>query len=157
METNKLTNCKACGAQVAKTAKTCPHCGAKVRKGHPVLICVLIVIALFVIIGAAGGSNEPKKVETPAQSQNTNIISTKVPEQTTVKAPEQTTAPKKDEKTVFLVGETAELKNVQVTLKSVTESTGSAYNKPADGNVFVLCEFDIANNSDSEITSVFLH
>ena len=152
METNKLTNCKACGAQVAKTAKTCPHCGAKVKKGHPVLIGVLVVIILFAVIGAVGSSNEPKKVETPTQSQNSNIISTKAPEQPTAKVPEQTTAPKKIEKTAFLVGETAELKNVQVTLKSVTESTGSAYNKPADGNVFVLCEFDIANTSDSEIT-----
>lgn len=143
MENSKLTNCKACGAQVAKTAKTCPHCGAKVKRGHPVLIGILAVIILFTVIGAVGGSNEPKKVETPEQSKSTNIISTK--------APEQTTAPKKDEKTAFLVGETAELGDVQVTLKGVTESTGSAYNKPGDGNVFVICEFDIANNSNGEI------
>ena len=109
MENSKLTNCKACGAQVAKTAKTCPHCGAKVKRGHPVLIGILAVIILFTVIGAVGGSNEPKKVETPEQSKSTNIISTKAPEQTTEKAPEQTTAPKKDEKTAFLVGETAEL------------------------------------------------
>lgn len=143
MENSKLTNCKACGAQVAKTAKTCPHCGAKVKRGHPVLIGILAVIILFTVIGAVEGSNEPKKVETPEQSKSTNIISTK--------APEQTTAPKKDEKTAFLVGETAELGDVQVTLKGVTESTGSAYNKPGDGNVFVICEFDIANNSNGEI------
>lgn len=159
MENSKLTNCKACGAQVAKTAKTCPHCGAKVKRGHPVLIGILAVIILFTVIGAVGGSNEPKKVETPEQSKSTNIISTKAPEQTTAKAPEQpiaktpeqTIAPKKDEKTAFLVGETAELGDVQVTLKGVTESTGSAYNKPGAGNVFVLCEFDIANNSNGEI------
>lgn len=141
---NKLTNCKACGEQVAKNAKTCPHCGAKVKKGHPVLIGILIVIILFAVIGAFGSNSKPKKIETPTQSQNTDIVSTK--------ATEQTITPKKDEKTVFLVGETAELKDVQVTLKDVSESNGSAYNKPGDGNVFVLCEFDIANNSDSEIT-----
>ena len=88
MENSKLTNCKACGAQVAKTAKTCPHCGAKVKRGHPVLIGILAVIILFTVIGAVGGSNEPKKVETPEQSKSTNIISTKAPEQTTEKAPE---------------------------------------------------------------------
>lgn len=146
---NELQSLRCAGCE---NRKTCPHCGAKVKKGHPVLIGVLVVIILFAVIGAVGSSNEPKKVETPTQSQNSNIISTKAPEQPTAKVPEQTTAPKKIEKTAFLVGETAELKNVQVTLKSVTESTGSAYNKPADGNVFVLCEFDIANNSDSEIT-----
>ena len=38
MEKTKLTTCKACGEQVAKTAKTCPHCGAKIKKSHPVTI-----------------------------------------------------------------------------------------------------------------------
>ena len=64
MEKSKLTNCKACGAQVAKTAKTCPHCGAKVKKGHPVLIGVLVVIILFAVIGAVGSSNERHTHET---------------------------------------------------------------------------------------------
>lgn len=26
---NKLTHCKTCGAEIAKTAKHCPHCGAR--------------------------------------------------------------------------------------------------------------------------------
>lgn len=149
MANDKLTNCKTCGAQIAKSAKTCPSCGAKVKKGHPILIGVLIVIALLVVINTMGGSKEPQKVATPTQSQNTAAATTAAT--TATKAVEQTTAPKEDKKTTFLVGETAELNGVQVTLKGVTESKGSSYNKPNDGNVFVLCEFDIANNSDAEI------
>lgn len=27
-----LINCKDCGKEISKKAKTCPHCGAKVKK-----------------------------------------------------------------------------------------------------------------------------
>ena len=57
----------------------------------------------------------------------------------------------KEAKTEFYIGETAELDKVQTTLIDVTESTGSEYNQPNEGNVFVLCEFEICNNSDTEI------
>lgn len=52
---------------------------------------------------------------------------------------------------IFKPGETAELNNVQVTLTGVTESKGSDYNKPTDGNIFVLAEFEIVNNSEKEL------
>ena len=51
----------------------------------------------------------------------------------------------------FKPGETAELNDVQVTLTGVTESKGSDYNKPTDGNIFVLAEFEIVNNSEKEL------
>lgn len=139
MEKTKLTTCKACGEQVAKTAKTCPHCGAKIKKSHPVTIAILVVLILIAVAVSIGESDAPKKVDSPVSVQNP------------VKATTQMTEASKNEKNAFLLGETAELKNVQVTLASVTESDGSAYNKPTDGNVFVLCEFEITNNSDKEI------
>ena len=146
MAKNKLTNCKTCGAEVAKSAKSCPQCGAKLKKGHPILIGVLVLIVIVAIIGSIGGNDEPKKVEasTPPQSENTTPT-----QESDSTAPAQ--SDEKEDKNAFLVGETAELKGVQVTLVSVTESTGSEYNTPTDGNVFVLCEFEIANNSDTEI------
>ena len=49
------------------------------------------------------------------------------------------------------MGESAELKDIVVTLVSVEESSGSQFNQPTDGNVFVICEFEIENNSSSEI------
>lgn len=139
MEKTKLTTCKACGEHVAKTAKTCPHCGAKIKKSHPVVIGIAVVLILIAVAVSTGESDAPKKVDSPASVQNPVKATTQVTEEST------------NEKNAFLLGETAELKNVQVTLASVTESDGSAYNKPTDGNVFVLCEFEIANNSDKEI------
>ena len=49
------------------------------------------------------------------------------------------------------VGETGEVNNIAVTFLSVETSTGSQFIKPEDGKVFVLCEFDIANNSSKDI------
>lgn len=159
MAKSKLTNCKVCGAEVAKSAKSCPNCGAKLKKGHPILIGILVVIVLIAIIGSMGGNDKPKKVEPAANSQSVDTTAketvTEDPaqpdEQEQEQEQEQTPYPVEEDKTAFLVGETAELKGVQVTLVGVTESGGSEYNKPSEGNVFVLCEFEIANNSDKEI------
>ena len=131
----KMTTCKTCGAEVAKSASTCPKCGAKLKKKHPILGILIFLIGIAIIGGALGSSNQPKKVgdtNTPTQAS-------------TVKATEQPT------QTEFGIGDKVELNNVVVTLVSVTESTGSQFNKPTDGNVFVLCEFEIENNSSSEI------
>lgn len=74
------------------------------------------------------------------------IKPTPTPAPTPTLAP--TPTPQRD---VFAVGDAAELKNVIVTLKSVTESDGGNYLSPQDGYVFVLCAFEIENNSDKEI------
>lgn len=137
MKSEKLVNCKVCGEEVAKNAKICPHCGAKLKKTHPILIGV---VTFFVLIGiiASFGDDEPKKVETETPSQNENVDP--------IQDDNESGTENK-----FLVGETAELKGVNVTLVNVSESKGSAYNEPNEGNVFVICEFEIANNSDKEI------
>lgn len=118
MGSKKLKKCKSCGVEVAKSAKTCPQCGAKLKGSKLILIGIIALIVLAVVIASSGGSSEPKTADT---------------------------------KNEFSVGEAAELKGVKVTLVGVTESVGSTYNKPTEGNVFVLCEFEIANNSKKEI------
>ena len=129
----KLIPCKTCGAQIASNAKTCPNCGAKNKKKHPILFGILILLVLIIAI-ASSGNDDAKKVDSPTSSPN-------------VEASSETDSAQ----TAFSVGETAELKDVQVTLVDASESAGSAYNTPAEGNVFVICEFEIANNSDEEI------
>lgn len=128
---NKMCTCKACGQEIAKSAKSCPHCGAKNKKAKPVLAVLVAFVALIIIIGVAGGNDEPVKV---GQVE-----------------PQTTTIATQAEKNTFSIGEIAELRNVQVSLISVTESAGSSFNTPNEGNVFVLCEFEITNNSQEEI------
>ena len=52
---SKMMTCRTCGANIAKSAKTCPHCGAK-RKKHTVLGTILTVLGVLLIIGALGGN-----------------------------------------------------------------------------------------------------
>lgn len=133
----KMTNCKACGHEIAKSAKACPHCGAKNKKKHPILLGIVVFFVLIGIIGSKGDNDEPKKVDNAGAGNIGTSVSTNE------KA--------KEEKNEFRIGETAELKGVSVTLVNVTESNGSQFNTPTDGNVFVLCEFEIANNSDKDV------
>lgn len=135
MGKSKLVNCKSCGAEIAKDAKSCPNCGAKNKKGHPVVIGILIFLVLVIIVSAMEGEEEPKPVEKPGESQ----VGT-------------SSGSNKDDKNVFSVGEYAELRGVKVSLVSVTKSMGSDFNTPTDGNVFVLCEFEIINDSEAEVS-----
>lgn len=144
--------CKHCGKEIEDDAKFCAGCGKSVaeevkkqvaapvveepkkkKKRHPILGTILLVIGIFIVIGAlAGGGDEPQKVDT-AEPAATN-------------APAETTGPE-----VFTVGDTLEMDDVLVTLNDVYESSGSQFLKPTDGNVFVICEFTIENNSNSEL------
>lgn len=129
-----MTNCRSCGAEIAKSAVTCPHCGARNKRKHVLLWVVLGVLALIIIGAADSGGSEPA----PAAASSTSAAAPK----SESKAPVKKT---------FGVGESAELKDIVVTLVSVEESSGSQFNQPTDGNVFVICEFEIENNSSSEI------
>lgn len=50
------------------------------------------------------------------------------------------------------VGETIEVGGLRITLTKYRISNGSSYNKPESGNVFMLCEFEMQNISDDEIS-----
>ena len=154
MENNQLKNCKVCGAEVAKSAKTCPHCGAKLKKGHPILVGILVFVVLIAVIGSFGSNDEPQKVEASASAQSTAPTqeTEALSQKSETPSSEAAKEPEKEEGNRFCVGETAELKGVDVTLVGVTESRGSTYNTPSDGNVFVLCEFEIVNDSSKEIS-----
>lgn len=47
----KLTTCKSCGKEVARSAKSCPHCGQKLKMGAFsqlfILFCIFAVIAVI--------------------------------------------------------------------------------------------------------------
>lgn len=70
----KLTDCKACGAEIAKSAKTCPHCGAKNKK--PIFkkwwfwaIVVLVLIGAM----ASGGNDDTPTGNDPANNDGTIV------------------------------------------------------------------------------------
>ena len=65
---NKIINCKTCGAEIAKKAKTCPNCGAKNKKGKKkfliLLIALVVLVVFFIAIGSGDSSTEPNKTDT---------------------------------------------------------------------------------------------
>lgn len=68
MSKSKLTNCKVCGEEIAVNAKSCPHCGAKVKKSifKRWWFWVIIVLFLFILIGSSGSD------DSSSPSQNTD-------------------------------------------------------------------------------------
>lgn len=125
----KITKCKTCGADIAKSAKVCPACGAKQKK-HVVLGVILAIIGIG-IIGAAIGGNSPEKVGTVNNQAGTDLSSA--------------------QKTEFVVGDVVSLNDIEVTFVSCTESSGKDYYTPDSGNVFLFCEFAIENKSSKDI------
>lgn len=58
---NDMTNCKACGKEIAKGAKTCVHCGKDQRNffmKHKILTGILAIIILAGIGSALGGNDD---------------------------------------------------------------------------------------------------
>ena len=125
--------CKHCKTEIPADAKVCPNCR---KKQGGKLKWILIILLVIIVIGAVagGGEDTPKKVDDAGSGTS-----------------EQTDGTIETEKTEFAVGETVELNDVQVKLVSATESAGSEFAVPESGNVFLLLEFEIANNSDTDI------
>lgn len=141
---NQISFCKDCGAQLDGSTKVCPQCGAKnASLKQPIYkkwwFWVILAVIVFAAIGA--GNSGPKKV---GQNQPSGSGGISQPSASGDPAPAV-------RESKFYVGEQLELNSIVVSMDSVTESSGSAYNKPGDGNVFVLCSFTIENNSASEI------
>ncbi len=61
----KLVKCKSCGAEIAKTAKTCPQCGAAQHNGAKIA-CVIIVIVTIVLCIAVASSPAKGPAAPPA-------------------------------------------------------------------------------------------
>lgn len=99
--------------------------------------CLWCVVAVFAVLSS---DTNPKSVR--------NTIGNRVSEQKQQETGRNQTAPSKD---TFGLMETAEMNNVKVTMTNYNESNGSEWNSPSEGNVFVLIEFEIENNSDSDV------
>lgn len=95
-------------------------------------LIVIVVLAILGVIGTALGKKDDKVKDATAGKGDAKSKETK-------------------EKTEFAIGETAEQKGIQITLLSTTESSGNEFTTPDEGNVFLLCEFEITNNSEKDI------
>ncbi len=63
-----------------------------------------------------------------------------------------TEAPTTVSNKTFTLGDSVELDDVVVSFIDLIESKGTKFFKPADGNVFLACEFEISNNSNEDLS-----
>lgn len=72
----KLVKCKICGAEIAKTAKTCPNCGANQHKGATVAFVVIVIVTIILVISVlSGGEGEDNTGVADSQQGNSSTIS----------------------------------------------------------------------------------
>lgn len=115
------------------------------KKGGGLKI-ILIIVGVLLVIGIVGsvmggGDDDKDKVK-------------KVTEEKDSKDKADEKEEKKEEKKepdLFKVGETAELNDVTVKFNKVTESKGGDMNKPDEGNIYVLANFTITNNTKENL------
>lgn len=137
--------CPYCGEKLSENAKFCSECGkfvlndqpkeklrlAKESKRQTNIVFIILVLSAFVIFLSVVLSKDSGTSAKPAKV-----------------APEVTVA---TEPSLPTVGDTLEIKGVKVKFNNVKESRGSQFVEPGSGNVFVLCEFTIENNSSTDI------
>lgn len=132
--------CRHCSSTIPKNAKVCPICRKKQSKKIKWIILAIVVIGIIGAAASGGNENKPKKVaDSNSESNNSNET-------------RQDNTKNEPRKNIFKKGETAEMNNIQVTLTDYKESSGGEWNRPAEGNVFLMAEFEISNNSDEELT-----
>jgi len=125
------------------------------------IVCSAIGIIMFVVMVSQTNEYKSANVATPTEvvqnitnsddsvTNNSDIAQSN--DSTQRKTSQTSSQTETKDKDIFFVGETAELNNVQVTMTDYSESYGSEFNYPAEGNAFVLVEFEIVNNSNSDL------
>jgi len=137
------------------------------KKKHPILKGIAILFVLLIVLGALGSGGDKKeatKAPEPAPVEEVAEAPAEEPAEEPAPAEEPTEEPAPveepaeepaeepvEEKAEYGVGDTLTQNDITVTFLGVTETRGSAYNKPSEGNVYVLCEFEITNNKSTDL------
>lgn len=136
----KLTECKACGREIAKSAKTCPHCGAKNKK--PIFKKWWFWTIIFVLFISIGNSGDDAGSSTSADNKNVSFSETNNKTQEPVK-------------TEYYVGDVIEDGNTRIVFMSSGDYTEqNEYIQPADGKKYIFLQFAFENLSKTTDTSV---
>ncbi len=70
-----FVKCSTCGADIAKSAKTCPHCGGKQKK-RPVIRIIAVIFLVLSIAAAILPSEKTKKTQTQTKDSKTTVFLT---------------------------------------------------------------------------------
>ena len=131
----KIIKCKTCSSDIASSAKSCPSCGAKNKKPIYKKWWVWLV-AIIVVASIAGGGD--------SSSNGTSVNTTTSNEETNNK--------KEEVKDFYLIGEEVKLGDNVLIVNGIEKSSGSEWDKPKEGNEFVIVNVTIKNGGSSEIS-----
>lgn len=145
----KLTTCKACGQEIAKSAKTCPHCGAKNKK--PIFKkwwFWAIIVVLIIAIGTSGNDTDSGNTSNNTTNPNQNISSNDTNSTTDNK-------PKEPAKTEYYVGDTIEDGNTKIVFMSSGDYVEeNEFMQPEEGKKYIFLQFAFENISKTTDTSI---
>lgn len=172
MANSKLTICKHCGAEIAKSAKTCPNCGGKNKK--PIFLrpwfIILVVVIIISVFGSKGASdkNDSLKIGTVGEKNSTvsstndssNTSTNKSSDKnsdsnkndgTAAQVVMETPEPTPEPKTIYSVGDILQDGNIQIVyIASGDYHEDSSYLQPKDGNKYIFLEFAFINTGKTD-------
>ncbi len=130
----KMKNCKACNAEIAKSAKVCPMCGAKNKQ--PIYkrwwFWTIIGIIAISIISNSSDNSEPSVEKKAADKANTETVN-------------------------YNVGDviTTDKFEIEVTGVCTKNRVGTQYlsSAPAEGGIYVCVDFSYKNIASEPISS----
>ena len=164
MMAKRMTVCKTCGEEIAVSAKTCPHCGAKNKK--PIYqrwwLWALVIAAAIAAFGGTGGKDktekerEPQTVSAPepvpAQARAEEQAAQAETDETEQDEPEQENPAVED--TLIRVGDAVmdgELKITYVASGEYEEE--NQFLQPEEGNKYIFLRLAFENNGTSDRTA----
>lgn len=164
-----MKNCKSCGNEIAKSAKVCPHCGAK-QKGKGGIIAIVVVVLIVVIALAASGGEDKdsSKVDNSAAVEKNDAAddtsAAKNDETNTdTSSDEESTDTSSDEKdNIVKVGGSFEDNGIKFTVDSaelsfeITDDDYGLYQLD-EGYHYIKVDFTFENTGDSsdEYVSIY--
>lgn len=142
MAENNLVPCKACGKEIAKGVKKCPHCGKDQRNWfmrHKILSFIGAIIVLTIIVNALGGGDDDTTTDkntasdTASESKNEQAV----------------------EEKVYTIGDVIPADQLEVTVSKFEEKStvGNEYvnKKASEGGTFVAIQYSMKNVSDEPV------
>ena len=146
----KMTTCKACGQEIAKSAKVCPHCGAKNKKPFfKKWWFWAIIVILIASLGTSGGDADNESVAVNNESASTGAVSNN---ENKVAKGDKAEAPAKTE---YYVGDVLEDGNTRIVfMSSGVYSEENEFMQPKDGNKYIYLQFAFENISKTTDTSI---
>jgi RNA polymerase subunit RPABC4/transcription elongation factor Spt4 len=84
----KLISCKACGKEIAKSAKVCPHCGKKNKKPFWQVLLIIIGVIVFISVVANMNNNSTDNTSTTGSAQNEKTAESQKPIEAITIAPD---------------------------------------------------------------------